>query len=177
MNPIYLLFFFVFMLSACHSHKEACTKVSHVQEVARSDIAFSDIDAYISKFVNRDVVVTLDDVVVQYQGEQHLSDDTAKLTSKRSPDIRSPTTLARLSIGQVKISDKSEESTNIHVEDNSIQKSNFQSNESDDIEQQENQESAQLQPSRSSIIMTLLCILLFAVVLGILYKYKGKLKL
>lgn len=171
MNYLYILFLFVFMLSACHSHKEACTQATYVQEVARSDVTITDIDAYLNKLVNRDIVVTLEDVVVQYQGE-----DTAKVPGNVPLNIRSPTTPTRLSIGQVKISDKTEESTNLHVEDNSIQASDFNSNEAADLEQQVKQESAQLQPSQGSVLITILCILLFTVVLVILYR-KGKLRL
>ena len=171
MNYLYILFLFVFMLSACHSHKEACTQATYVQEVARSDVTISDVDAYLNKLVNRNIVVTLEDVVVQYQSE-----DTSKVSDNLHPDIRSPTAPARLSIGKVKISDNSEESTNLHFEDNSIQASDFHSEEAADLEQEVKQESAQLHPSQGSVLMTVLCILLFAVVLVILY-CKGKLKL
>ena len=171
MNYLYILFLFVFMLSACHSHKEASTQVSYVQEVARSDMTISDVDAYLNKLVNRNIVVTLEDVVVQYQGE-----DTSKVSGNRPPYIRSPTAPARLSIANVKIYDNSEESTNLHVEDNSIQASDFHSEEAADLEQEVKQESAQLHPSQDSVFMAVLCILLFAVMLVILYR-KGKLKL
>lgn len=171
MNYLYLLFLFVFMLSACHSHKEACTQAAYVQEVARSDITSVDVDASLSKLVNRDIVITLEDVVVLYHGE-----DTAKVSDNRPPDIRSPGAPARLTIGQVKISDKSEESTNLHVEDNTILASDFHSNEAADLEQQVKQESSQLHPSNVSFLMTFIWIILFAVVLVILYR-KGKLRL
>lgn len=171
MNYLYILFLFVFILSACHSHKEACTQATYVQEVARSDVTVSDVDAYLSRLVNRNIVVTLEDVVVQYQGK-----DTSKVSGNRPPDIRSPTAHARLSIGKVKISDNSKESTNLHVEDNSIQTSDFHSVEAADLEQQVKQESAQLHPSQGSVTMTVLCVLLFAGVLVILYR-KGKQRL
>lgn len=171
MNPLYLLFLFVFMLSACHSHKEARTQAAYAREVARSDITISDIDAYLSKFINRDIVISLEDVVVQYHGG-----DTAKVSDNRPPDIRSPVAPARLTIGQVKITDKSEESANLHVEDNTVQASDFHSNEAAELEQQVKQESAQLRPTQGSFVMISLAVLLFAAALFILYR-KGKLRL
>ncbi|MDE7350357.1 MAG: hypothetical protein K2N25_04770 [Muribaculaceae bacterium] len=171
MNYLYILFVFIFMLSSCHSHKESCTQATYVQEVARSDVTISDVDAGLSRLVNRNIVVTLEDVVVQYQGE-----DTSMVSNNRSPDIRSPTAPARLYIGKVEISDISEESTNLHVEDNSIQVSDLHAAEAADLEQEVKQESAQLHSSQGSFLMILLCILLLAVVLVILYR-KGKLRL
>lgn len=161
------------MLSACHSQKETCAKAEYVQEVARSDVTISDIDTYLSKLVNRNIVISMEDVVVQYQGE-----DSSTMTGNIHPTIRSPSGATKLSIAHLTISEISEEATAVYVEDNSIQTIDSISNETANFEQQVTQKSEQFHTSHSILFMSTFCFsaVLFVVILVILYR-KGKLRL
>lgn len=173
MNYLHLLFLFVFLLASCHSKQEVCTQESYVQEIARSDVTIADVDTYLRNIVNRNVLITLEDVVVQYS-----VDDSSKAHTTVPPNIRSPAKPANLSIGKISLSDNSTESNELIVDDNTRQSSYSHSSESADLVQHEKKESDKLRPSMKSVLLFSICfsVVLILTVLFILYR-KGKLRL
>ncbi len=169
----YFLFLFVFLLASCHNEKEVCTQESYVQEIARSDVTSADVDTYLRNLVNRNVLITLEDVVVQYA-----VDDSSKASPTIPPNIRSPVKPANLSIGKISLSDNSTESNELLVDDNTRHTSNSHSIESTDLVQHEKNESDKFRPSMKSVFVFSIGVsaVLILTVLYFLYR-RGKLRL
>ena len=179
MTSLLHIFFllFVLILSSCSSHKELTTQSAIESEVARSDITVTDVDTDLSSLVNRNIVVTLKDVVVEYDSPG----DSVEHSNASVPKIRSPGRDRRhpsaIRAGEIILSDKSQEATNLLVSDNSVQSFKEDSNTAAVAINEEKSDSKCLWPDywllTGSLCLSATCIV---VVLIVLYR-KGKLRL
>lgn len=172
-----ILLLFLLLLASCRCDKEVTRQSAIQRETASGYISSADVNTAIRSIVNKDLAVTLKDVTIEYCQPGDSARPTKQLMRKNSWAGIREAYPAAVRAGEIILSDKSEELSNLRVSDISTSASCHDDKDASISSSDEKSHSKTLWPDYWVLIIGAICISTACVVALVFIYKKGKLKL